>query len=127
MIFEGTLSFGLYYQRFLVIRLICYSDADRVHCIEICRSTYGYSIFLGRNIVLWSVKKQPTVSCSSCELEYRSISNMASFGLLITYKNFISLSILRHVDILTTRVQYFLVKILLPTSIPNSLILVIIS
>ncbi|KAL4554582.1 hypothetical protein LXL04_037176 [Taraxacum kok-saghyz] len=30
-------------------------------CIETRRSTYGYSIFFGGNLVYWSAKKQPTI------------------------------------------------------------------
>ncbi|KAA8519962.1 hypothetical protein F0562_014218 [Nyssa sinensis] len=42
------------------------------------RFTSGYSIYLGDNLVSWSAKKQPTVSCSSCEFEYRALALTAA-------------------------------------------------
>lgn len=52
-------------------------DVDWVRCAKTRRSTYGYSIFLEGNLVSWSVKKQPTVARSSCESEYRALTNGA--------------------------------------------------
>ena len=65
--------------------LIGYSDADWARCIETRRSTYGYSIFFGGNLVSWSAKKQPTVSRSSCESEYRAMANTAAELIWITH------------------------------------------
>ncbi|GJY05414.1 uncharacterized mitochondrial protein-like protein [Tanacetum coccineum] len=61
-----------------------YSDADWARCIETRRSTYGYSIFLGGNLVSWCAKKQPTVSRSSCESEYHAMANTAAEIIWIT-------------------------------------------
>ncbi|GKF59138.1 uncharacterized mitochondrial protein-like protein, partial [Tanacetum coccineum] len=57
---------------------LVYSDADWARCIETKRSTYGYSIFLGGNLVFSSAKKQPTVSRLSCDSEYRALANTAA-------------------------------------------------
>uniref|UniRef100_A0A2N9I261 Reverse transcriptase Ty1/copia-type domain-containing protein n=1 Tax=Fagus sylvatica TaxID=28930 RepID=A0A2N9I261_FAGSY len=38
------------------------------------RSTTGFLVFLGNNLITWSSKKQPTVSRSSTEAEYRSLA-----------------------------------------------------
>jgi hypothetical protein len=35
----------------------------------------GFAIFLGSNIISWSARKQPTVSRSSTEVEYKAIAN----------------------------------------------------
>ncbi|KAJ9542144.1 hypothetical protein OSB04_028650 [Centaurea solstitialis] len=58
---KGTLSFGLTFSRHQSTALLGYSDADWARCLETRRSTYGYSIFLGGNLVSWSAKKQPTL------------------------------------------------------------------
>ena len=49
------------------------------------RSISGYSIFLGNNLVSWSAKKQPTVSRSSCESEYRALALTAAEVLWLTH------------------------------------------
>lgn len=75
---QGTLNFGLNFRRGSSSSLIGYSDADWARCIETRRSTYGYSIFLGNNLISWSGRKQPTVSRSSCESEYRAMANTSA-------------------------------------------------
>ncbi|GJX94196.1 ribonuclease H-like domain-containing protein, partial [Tanacetum coccineum] len=36
---------------------------------------YGYYVFLGNNLLSWSSKRQPTLSHSSAEAEYRGVAN----------------------------------------------------
>ncbi|CAH9137156.1 unnamed protein product, partial [Cuscuta epithymum] len=72
---QGTMDYGLWLQSNRDISLIvAYSDADWAGCPDSSRSTTGYAIFLGPNLISWRSKKQPTVSKSSTEAEYRAIA-----------------------------------------------------
>jgi hypothetical protein len=52
-----------------------FSDADWVGCIDDQRSTGGFAVYLGSNLVSWSARKQATVSRSSTDAEYKSLAN----------------------------------------------------
>ncbi|KAL7615195.1 hypothetical protein Lser_V15G05763 [Lactuca serriola] len=82
---KSTLSYGLCFTHPRSSSLLGYSEADWARCIETRRSTYGYSIFLGGNLVSWSAKKHPTVSRSSCESEYRAMANTTAEIMWITH------------------------------------------
>jgi hypothetical protein len=55
--------------------LAVYSDADWAGCPDTRRSTSGYAVSLGDNLVSWSAKRQTVVSRSSAEAEYRAVAN----------------------------------------------------
>ncbi|CAL8130910.1 unnamed protein product [Prunus armeniaca] len=55
-------------------RLSAYSDVDWAGCLDSRRSITRYVITLGTNLISWCSKKQPTISCSSTESEYRALS-----------------------------------------------------
>ncbi|KAJ9566905.1 hypothetical protein OSB04_002871 [Centaurea solstitialis] len=55
--------------------LQAYSDSDWAGCPIDHRSTGGYAIYLGSNMISWSARKQKTVSRSSTESEYKAIAD----------------------------------------------------
>jgi hypothetical protein len=55
-----------------------FSDANWASCINDHMSTRGFAIFLGSNLVSWSARKQPIVSHSSIEAEYKAIANVTA-------------------------------------------------
>jgi hypothetical protein len=72
---QGTLSIGLKFHRSSSLALSAFSDADWAGCPNDRRSTSGFAIFLGTNLVSWSSRKQQTVSRSSTEAEYKTLAN----------------------------------------------------
>ncbi|XP_021995240.1 uncharacterized mitochondrial protein AtMg00810-like [Helianthus annuus] len=72
---KGTLSQGLLITPSKSTKLTAYSDADWSGCPDSRRSTSGYCVHLGDNLILWSSKRQPTISRSSAEAEYRGVAN----------------------------------------------------
>nr|GEU48148.1 ribonuclease H-like domain-containing protein [Tanacetum cinerariifolium] len=71
----GTLDYGLQLFSSSTTDLVASSDADWVGCPTTRRSTSGYYVFLGNNILSWSAKRQPTLFRSSAEAEYRGVAN----------------------------------------------------
>ncbi|GJX31144.1 ribonuclease H-like domain-containing protein [Tanacetum coccineum] len=72
---QGTLDYGLQLFSSTTDSLIAYSDADWAGCPTTRRSTSGYCVFLGNNLLSWSSKRQPTLSRSSVEANYRGVAN----------------------------------------------------
>jgi Reverse transcriptase (RNA-dependent DNA polymerase) len=82
---HGTLSHGLTFHSNSSITLQAYSDADWAGSLDDRCSTSDYCLFLGQNLISWSAKKQPTVSRSSTEAEYRSLALTCAEILWIQY------------------------------------------
>ena len=89
---QGTLTHGLFLRPSTSPSIvIAYSDADWAGCKDSCRSTTGYAIYLGPNMIAWHSKKRPTVSRSSTKAEYRPLgyiqllrpSGFGSFSMIL--------------------------------------------
>ena len=75
---KGTISLGVRMLKSKSLHLTAYSDADWAGCPSTRRSTFGYCVFLGDNLVSWSSKRQNTISRSSVEAGYRGVANVVS-------------------------------------------------
>ncbi|MBW0571042.1 hypothetical protein O181_110757 [Austropuccinia psidii MF-1] len=75
---RGTSKIGLKYQKDSQEPIVAYSDADWGNCRITRRSTTGYLIKINDNLVIWKTRKQPTVSLSSAEAEYKSLTDLTS-------------------------------------------------
>ncbi|GKD53098.1 ribonuclease H-like domain-containing protein, partial [Tanacetum coccineum] len=75
---RGTVDFGLKLYIFATTSLVGYTNADWVGCPSTRRSTSGYCVFLGDNILSWSAKRQHTISRSNSEAEYRGVANVVA-------------------------------------------------
>jgi histone deacetylase 1/2 len=72
---KNTSGLGLRIQKSLSTLVSAFSDADWAGSSEDRRSTRGFAVFLGSNLISWSARKQATVSRSSTEAEYKSLAN----------------------------------------------------
>ena len=75
---RGTTTMGLYLRGSADLTVMAYSDADWAGCPDTRCSTSGFCVYLGDALVSWSSKRQPTVSRSSAEVEYRAVANAAA-------------------------------------------------
>ena len=75
---KGTLDYGLQLYKSPISSLLSYTNANWGGCPDTRRSTSGYCVFLGDNLISWSAKRQPIVSISSVEAEYRGVANVVS-------------------------------------------------
>ncbi|GJR97764.1 ribonuclease H-like domain-containing protein [Tanacetum coccineum] len=73
---RGTLDYELQLFSSSTTYLVAYSDADWAGCPTTRRSTFGYCVFLGNNLLSWSSKRQQTLSRSSAEAEYHGLPTL---------------------------------------------------
>lgn len=67
---KGTTEIGLQFRPSKRLNLECFSDADWASSPDDRKSTSGYYVFLGGNLINWSSRKQKEVARSSTESEY---------------------------------------------------------
>ncbi|GKB84067.1 ribonuclease H-like domain-containing protein [Tanacetum coccineum] len=75
---QGTLELGLHLYASATTSLVGYTDADWAGCLSTRKSTSGYCVFLGDNLLSWSAKRQHTISRSSVEAQYRGVANVVA-------------------------------------------------
>jgi hypothetical protein len=75
---QGHNSTGLRFTRSSSALLSICTNADWADCVDDRRSTGGFAIFFRPNLISWSAHKQPTVSRSSTEVEYKALANGAA-------------------------------------------------
>ncbi|XP_021736580.1 uncharacterized protein LOC110703140 [Chenopodium quinoa] len=75
---RSTIDHGLHLYPSSISSIISYTDADWGGCLDTRRSTSGYCVFLGENLISWSFKRHATLSKSSAEAEYRGVANVVS-------------------------------------------------
>jgi hypothetical protein len=75
---QGTIHLCLHLSPSPITKLISYIDADWGGCPDTRRSTSRYCVFLSDSLISWSSKRQPTLSRSSVEAEYRGVANVVS-------------------------------------------------
>ncbi|XP_028753323.1 uncharacterized protein LOC114712931 [Neltuma alba] len=72
--YPGSLGCGILYRDYGHIDIECFCDTDHDGSKATRRSTTGYCIFVGGNLVSWRSKKQNVVSQSSAETAYRAMA-----------------------------------------------------
>jgi hypothetical protein len=72
---KHTMEIGLKICKSSSLLVSAFSDADWAGDQDDRRSTGGYAVFLGSNLISWSARKQSTVSRSSTEAEYKAVAN----------------------------------------------------
>ncbi|XP_019151951.1 PREDICTED: uncharacterized protein LOC109148672 [Ipomoea nil] len=72
---KGTITYGLRIHKSVTNDIHAFSDSDWTGCSEDRKSTSGYVVFLGSNLVSWVCKKQRIVARSSTETEYKALAD----------------------------------------------------
>jgi hypothetical protein len=72
---KHTLGYGLKITKSSSMLVNAFTDSDWASDPDDRRSTGGFAVFIGNNLVSWCARKQPTLSRSSTEAEYKAIAN----------------------------------------------------
>jgi hypothetical protein len=80
---QGTLDHVMLLHCASTSDLVIYTDANRVGCLDTRRSTSGYTVFLGDNLVSWYFKRQNIIPHLSAEAEYHAVANCVAEACLL--------------------------------------------
>ncbi|XP_016169161.1 uncharacterized protein LOC107611781 [Arachis ipaensis] len=75
---SGTANYQLHLKKENSMSIIAYSDLDWGGDLDDRKSTNGYCVFLGSNLVSWASRKQTAVARSSIETKYRSMADLVA-------------------------------------------------
>ncbi|XP_019173195.1 PREDICTED: uncharacterized protein LOC109168598 [Ipomoea nil] len=75
---KGTLQFGLRISKSDSLVVHAFSDSDWADCLVDKKSTSGFVVYLGNNLVSWVCRKQKTVARSSTEAEYKGLADASA-------------------------------------------------
>ena len=72
---KGTMIFGLLYTDKFDVQLVAFSDSSWAGNLDDIRPTSSFAFNIGSRVMSWSRKKQPIVSLSSMEDEYKTLTS----------------------------------------------------
>ena len=75
---KQTIHVGLQLHRSKFHTLQAFSNADWAGCRDDQRSTGGFHVFLGNNLISWGCKKQQAMARSSTEAEHKALANAST-------------------------------------------------
>ncbi|XP_062088899.1 uncharacterized mitochondrial protein AtMg00810-like [Humulus lupulus] len=75
---RGTIHLGLHFKPTAVMSLEEYSDVDWASNLDDRKSTSGFCLFLGGNLISWGSRKQQAIACSSTESKYHALASTAT-------------------------------------------------
>nr|GEY21552.1 ribonuclease H-like domain-containing protein [Tanacetum cinerariifolium] len=75
---RGNIDHGLQLHASSMTQLVAYTNADWTCCPVTRRSTSGYCVCLGDNLLSWSAKRHVTLSHSSVEAEYHGVASVVA-------------------------------------------------
>ncbi|XP_019186576.1 PREDICTED: uncharacterized protein LOC109181279 [Ipomoea nil] len=75
---KGTSDLGLLVRRSVSTDIHAFSDSDWAGNPTDRKSTSGFAVYLGGNLVSWSCRKQRTVARSSTEAEYKALADVSA-------------------------------------------------
>ena len=79
---KGILGQGVLYENRGHTHIVGYCDANWAGSPTDRRSTLGYCVFIGNNLISWKSKKHDVVAKSSAEVEYRAMA-LATYELIL--------------------------------------------